>query len=408
MQPTDLNANSFSRYPPQAKALAVNNLPILRRVPLSLLPLILGQIINYDWRFPAEQRDLTRQLRYLGALSSASFTDLMAPFAAVELPPEISEIDWVNQPKIFGAQLSAFLWSVNQIDNYHGAAQQYQQHLQDAVSPESPAIPRLAIVVIGQGVAQADLPIFRRLRPHGVLFTSVNPENGLPTLLGVVKTRAQQHPENYAHWYIDGGEPEAAFRSMPGVAISSYGVLAPAIVRELNLTNQYVAQTSRSGTAGPESTTAYVASITPEDLKLNRDPRDPVLEHFEADMLTEGAGTQIFSTTYVQWASRECLHRAQPVTLLARFKPRQRAATMNQLMSRDPSSQPADAEGSLVDADMAAYYTWINQNRLPGADQSRFLAWFEGHNFVVAIGPSFAQGTTADAPTNIKQILDWM
>jgi len=72
-------------------------------------------------------------------------------------------------------------------------------------------------------------------------------------------------------------------------------------------------------------------------------------------------------------------HRAQHITLFARFATRQTNAPLEQLLARDPLQQPQDREGSLVDADMGAYYTWINQSRLAGAEQSRFLAWFEDH-----------------------------
>ena len=60
---------------------------------------------------------------------------------------------------------------------------------------------------------------------------------------------------------------------------------------------------------------------------------DPgLLNRFGVSLLTEGSGTQIFSTTFVQWAAREVLRRAQPVTLLARFAPRQRERAMNELL----------------------------------------------------------------------------
>jgi hypothetical protein len=90
-----------------------------------------------------------------------------------------------------------------------------------------------------------------------------------------------------------------------------------------------------------------------------------VLRHFEVDVLTHGAGCQIYSTTFVQWASRECLHRAQPLILFARFATRQRSAPMEQLLARDPLQQLQDPEDSLTDADMGAYYTWITNPGLP-------------------------------------------
>ncbi|MBB5330714.1 hypothetical protein [Tunturiibacter gelidoferens] len=81
---------------------------------------------------------------------------------------------------------------------------------------------------------------------------------------------------------------------------------------------------------------------------------------------------------------------------------------MEQLLVRDPLQQPQDGEGSLVDADMGAYYTWINQSRLVGAEQSRFLVWFEGHRIACAIAPTLPRGTTSTASTNLRHVMDWI
>jgi hypothetical protein len=131
-----------------------------------------------------------------------------------------------------------------------------------------------------------------------------------------------------------------------------------------------------------------------------------LLNHFRVSIFTEGSGTQIFSTTFVQWASREVLRRAQPLTLLARFAPRQRERPMNELLSGRQPGGELDPEGSLVDADMGAYYTWLNLQRLPGAQQSSFLAWFEDHQVAVAVGPSLPRGTESNSPTDLQGLLD--
>jgi hypothetical protein len=125
-------------------------------------------------------------------------------------------------------------------------------------------------------------------------------------------------------------------------------------------------------------------------------------------LLTEGSGTQIFSTTFAQWAARETLRRAQPLTLLVRFAPRQRQKPMNELLSASDSGSELDLIGSLVDGDMGAYYNWINQQRLPGAERSSFLVWFESHNSAVVIGPSVPRGTESTGATNISQLLSWI
>ena len=58
MQPHELRPESFSRYPPQGRAFAVKHLVVLQQVPLVLLPILLLEIIGYDWCFPVEQRIL--------------------------------------------------------------------------------------------------------------------------------------------------------------------------------------------------------------------------------------------------------------------------------------------------------------------------------------------------------------
>jgi hypothetical protein len=421
MDPKHLQAENFQHYPPQAQSFATANLDVLKRMPLALLALILRQVIQYDWNFPAEQRQLSMQLNLLKQMDNASFEALMSPFSAIPLSPALVEMDWVNHPQQFSEQLTAYLWSQHQIDPYHSAAEVYQQHLQKALDPPPPSTPRWTIVVIGKDSPQPEQPLFRHLAPHGTLFTQLNPAGALDTLIAEIHSRAQQHPLAYGHWYIDGGEPSAAARS-PGLTMMSYSKLAPVAKQEFASINQFTKRTSNAKpaaddtqsaagntqTAAVEAVSSYIAGLRPEDLGLKGTPADAPLRHFEVNLLTQGAGCQIFSTTFVQWASRECLHRAQPLTLLARFATRQINAPMEQLLTRDPLQQPQDKVGSLIDADMGAYYTWINQSRLPGADQSCFLVWFEDRNLACAISPTLARGVTSSSPATMQQVLGWM
>lgn len=408
MQPHQLTAESFSRYPPQGRAFAVGHLVVLRQIPLVLLPILLRVIIEYDWCFPIEQRVLVRQFEYLEALEASSFTLLMAPFAAVSLPSEVSRTDWVNNPQHFSEQLSALLWSTQHIDDYRKAASQYQAQLEQILAGKPPAMPRFTIVIVGQGVSQSNASLFRTLRPHGVLFTNVEPGGGMETLIKFINERAQKCPEKDAHWYIDGGYADASCGAQQGITVTSYNELAPFALKELNLMENFIERAGKTASAGPEAAQSFMAALSPRDLGLHGSNDDAVLRHFEVKLLTEGAGTQVFSTTFVQWAAREAMRRAQPITMLARFAPRQRMAPMNELLKRNPLTQQTDPEGSLVDADMGAYYTWINQGRLAGADQARFLAWFEGHGLAVAIAPGLPGGTTSNVSTSMTKILEWM
>jgi hypothetical protein len=270
-------------------------------------------------------------------------------------------------------------------------------------------MPRLGITVIGQGVTTPEEPLFRKLRPRGVYFSRVQPENGLKQLLDAVAARAKAQPAAHGHWYIDGGQ-EAAYD--PAITCVSYKALEPA---RAALSNKIRVEIGRPG-MGPETLRTLLAQMRPADLGFDRGTDqnagkagDAVLDRFQVKLLTEGSGTQIFSTTFAQWAAREALRRAQPLTLLVRFAPRQRQKPMNEMLSAaTDAGAELDPMGSLVDADFGAYYNWLNQQRLTGADQSSFLVWFENHGEAVAIGPSMPRGTQSTAAADLRTVLSWM
>lgn len=400
MLPRDLKAEQFSSYPPEAKKLATSYVSTFQQLPLSFLPSLLREIIEFDYKFPAERRALERELANLQSLSSTELTEWCAEFAAIKLTSKLEHFDWINSPAQFVEQFSAHLWSTHQQDTFRKAATNYADRLREAVPPEPPAVARLGITIIGQSVNSYSEPLFRKLRPHGAYFTKVDPENGLKLLLDTASARAKAYPRPYAHWYIDGGK-EAEHD--PALTTVSYDGLAPlraALLRKMQ------AEISRPG-MGPETLRTLMAEMRPEDVGVTK-ADDPVLSRFQVKLLTEGSGTQIFSTTFAQWAAREVLRRAQPLTLLVRFAPRQRQKPMNELLSASSASAEPDPIGSLIDGDMGAYYNWINQQRLTGAEKSSFLVWFEDHNLAVVIGPSVPRGTESSTATDVKQLLSWI
>jgi hypothetical protein len=77
---------------------------------------------------------------------------------------------------------------------------------------------------------------------------------------------------------------------------------------------------------------------------------------------------------------------------------------MNELLSSSQGNVELDLAGSLVDADMGAYYSWLNQQRLPGADKSGFLVWFEGQTQALVIGPSIPRGTESTTIADLGEL----
>jgi len=399
MLPSDLKLKQFNRYPPEARKLVTGYVAELQRLPLSFLPSLLREIIEYDFKFPAERHALEKELSNLSSLSTEQIKDWLQGFAQIRLSSQLENSDWVNAPGQFVEQLSSHLWTTHQLDAFRTAALAYADRLRAVVPPEPPPVPRLGITVIGQGTAAPEEPLFRKLRAHGAYFSGVKPDNGLELLLNTVAARAKAHPLPYAHWYIDGGQ---AAPHDPALTCVSYRGLEPA---RAALSTKIRAEIQRPG-MGPEVLRTRLAQLRPADLGLAK-AGDAVLDRFQVKMLTEGSGTQIFSTTFAQWTAREALRRAQPLTLLVRFAPRQRQKPMNEMLSASREVAELDPLGSLIDGDMGAYYNWLNLQRLTGAGHSSFLVWFEGHNEAVAIGPSLPRGTVSNAAAGLEQLLSW-
>lgn len=399
MLPSQLKIEDFKTYPPQARQLATDRIELLQQLPPSFVPLLLRELISYDWKFPAERKDLDRQLAYLGSLPQTQQEQVMAPFARLQLSNQLDHLDWVNSPALFSEQLTAHLWATHQIDAFHEAAVGYLQKVDSALPVGPPALPRLGVVVIGKGVAENKYPLFRKLRPHGVYFNRVKPENGVAMILEGVGARAAAHPIPFAHWYIDGGTKEST--SVKELTCVAYNSLESVRANLLNKIEKAI----QTGIGGPEALRTMMSKLRPDELGLESAPDSAVLNHFQVSVLTEGSGTQIFSTTFVQWTAREALRRAQPITVVARYAPRQRQRPMNELLSLKHQNVEFDPVGSLVDADMGAYYTWLNQQRLPGAAQSSFLVWFEGHSEALAISPALPRGTQSDSQIDLKNLL---
>lgn len=397
MLPKNLQADQFANYPPQAREKAVANLAAFQQLPLSFLPGLLREVIAYDFKFPAERSQIDKELANLNSLSPAQITDWFHAFFQLSLSSKLESLDWVNRPAQFLEQESAYLWATHQLDAFSRAATVYGDRLSSTLPAEPLPIRRLGIAVIGQGVSSYDTPLFRNLRAHGTYFSQIKPDDGLELLLAAVQARAQSHPASYGHWYVDGGQATAHSPSLTNV---SYQALEPV---RANLLKYMQTEIARPG-MGPEQLRSDLARLLPADLGMDK-AADPVLDRFQVSLFTEGSGTQIFSTTFAQWTTREALRRAQPLTLLARFAPRQRQRPMSELLSSPNANPELDVIGSLVDADMAAYYHWINQQRLPGAEQSSFLVWFEDHSQALVISPALPRGVQSDSAVDLKGLL---
>jgi hypothetical protein len=396
MTPGSLESSSFNRYPPLGARFASEHLALLRRLPLLAIPSFLEQIAAYDWKFPAEQIRLRSQLDALAGLDAESFRRRTDSFTKLSLPSRLEALDWLNDPSHFIRSLTPFLWSSGQIDTYRRAAEQLLADLPDN-RPSQPSQPRLVVFIAAPQMSAGDYPLFRRLKSHGLHLKRVD-DASQRWPLEILENRASSALEAYAHWYLDGGigwKPPAH-----PVETLTYAMAAPvrrAVLAEMD-------RAIRAG-IGPELLHQQLGRLGPAECGLQAVTSDPVMQRFILDLFTQGSGTQLYSTSFVQWAAREILRRAQPETLVVHAECRVRGEDINDLVGGKVAESDLDPAGSLVDTDMAAYYTWLELQKLPDAKRAIFLAWFPGRREAFAASPFVPRNVTSESPIEISNAL---
>src|SRR5579875_1168406 len=105
-----LREQDFAKYPPEAKQVAIRHVDLLEQLPVAFAVVFLRQMIDYDWRFPAERAEVDDQLRYLGAMSPATLQATMAGFASLTAASAIVSEHWWTDPIAYTEKLTAQLW----------------------------------------------------------------------------------------------------------------------------------------------------------------------------------------------------------------------------------------------------------------------------------------------------------
>ncbi len=393
MTPGELHPGSFAAYPEQARALAVGHLELFRAMPLSLLPSYLEQLQQCPTLFPIEQARLAAQLDALGRQP-----ELMVAFRGIAVPPPLGQLDWLSDPARFLSAFAAALWQTRQIDAFHAAAGALYASLPQAAPAPSAAAP-LLLVVFGRGGDPARYPLFSRLRDSGLHVRTVSDAGAGNALCQVLAARAAADPEPYRHWYVDGGSPWSLRESatVHGIAFPAVAPLTAAVLREMNRAVQ-------EGT-GPEVLATRLREAAPELLRIPSGANDARVTRLLVSLLVEGSGTQLYSTSFVQAAALELVRRAQPSTLLLRFAPRRKPASMNDMLEQRGESVATDPQGSLVDADMALYYTALAMRKMPGGDRMSLLAYVEEQGQLFLSGPRVVRGAETATPMTMEQAL---
>ncbi len=101
MLPRDLKLEQFNSYPPEAKKLVKDYLGTFQPLPLSFVASLLREVIDYDFKFPAERRTLERELANLSSLSSEQTNEWVEPFTKITLTSKLEHFDCAASWRVF-------------------------------------------------------------------------------------------------------------------------------------------------------------------------------------------------------------------------------------------------------------------------------------------------------------------
>jgi hypothetical protein len=395
MTPQQLRPGLFAAYPPAGRLFATQYLTLLQRLPLAVCPSFLREIQRLSTSFPVEVDSLRLRCEFLQALGAAPFTERTEKLRQLHLSLELEGMDWVNDPARFIAALTAYLWSSDQIDAFRSGS----ELLFSSMPSHDADVSRLTIVLAGAGTYQPHGDLFRKLRSRGLLFTGLDATTMPAQIEDIFNAHAATVMQPYANWYVDG-EP------LPGLSLAaqtisvSYRQLEPLRLSALSHMEAFI----KRGKGGAEEMRSSLSGLAPADLNATNITRDPVLQRFYTELFTGSSGPQIFSTSFVQWTGRELARRARPRTMLLRYGPRQRQRNFDELIQR-AGENSLDPEGALRDAEMGAYYNFLEMDRITMPGKGVFLVWIEGTSAAILIASGTPAGTRSETPISLKSAL---
>src|ERR1700729_1046029 len=98
MSTFEIPAENFKEYPPEARRTAIAHIRLLRELPIAFRQLLLQQIKEYDWRFPAERQEIIQQFVFLESLPDIQRRQLLKGFEELTLPTRLKSVNWTSSP----------------------------------------------------------------------------------------------------------------------------------------------------------------------------------------------------------------------------------------------------------------------------------------------------------------------
>jgi hypothetical protein len=327
---------------------------LLERLPRTFRPALNDQFRAWDLLFPAEQRRIEAQLRWVGGLGPEEFRRLFAPLVEIE-----NRMDLPRWDPSAGLTVrdTGVLARSPLYPQWRAEVERVFSRIDEAV--ELSRAPRLVVCVLPSGLPLAGQALWPELKGSWVALD--RPFGGLLEPLAAAmagrKLSAGVEPVE-ATWIVEC-DPRLAPPAATVLCWTALAGLRREFLQRLN--------TIRRDLRSVDETHAELRRLDISALAGDESPR---VREFVRSVLLSGNGSLVFNNSFVQWAASEALRRVQPQVLFAcfgvrpRLKPFSSVVLFEDQSRSNPTPDEDDPAGSVVDALLLAEYVYLAARRL--------------------------------------------
>lgn len=427
--------NLYSGLPDEARELARRHQGSLDRLPFSFLVNTLVELEKWPALFEPERAYFRALVGELDSMNDGQVKAMFGSLRAFETRTGLDRLEAGDLDAMRSQELD-FLREKGEYTHWRREIEAIFTRLGPAVEARLYAgeLPtRLVVIIYGDGITIEREKLWKRFRNMSVrvpldldgvgtpksflaeLFTG-RPANAEgkrsdaapagPTLFHSLSRSGKFTPLD--SWIIEAGDDlHTLCQDEPGVTGVEKTALGaseppPATGMSYTLLRDYreclsdaIYAKVKSGVRGPVELAAWVKTLEVKPKEGVTLYRDHLVMGFIRDTFLAGNGTIIIDNTFVEWGSVECLKRAQPRLLVARFGVRDKMKPFSSLLlfsKPRPTDQipiMQDPLGSFIDVELLSYYIWLrSQGSLPYRGRTLYVLLAEGVDEMLAVPPS--------------------
>jgi hypothetical protein len=384
---------------------------LARRLPATFGAAVHDQLRQWEFLFPAEQRQLRAQLDWLSGLAQGEFDRLFAQLQELEGRMALGLHDSTAG---LGVRDVGILARSPLYPQWRVAVEKVFSRIDDAAAQSVPLrnSPRLLMAVLPPAASLKDQPVWPNLAKLGAWFSLDRPFGDI--LLGLVSAVAKRasapaFEEIERTWVLESSDRFAGLANATLLSWDALDALRREFLQRLNAVQRDLRSVDQTS---EDLKRADIGRLAGPTLAVN-----PRVREFVRAVLLSGNGSLVFGNSFVEWGASEALRRAQPQALVASFGMRQKLKPFSSLVlfedqhRSNPVPDQDDPAGSLADAVLLAEYVYLASQRVPCyPDHTVTLLSAVDWNRVLILSPR-APAFTAP-PTTPEQlsafVLSWL